>query len=173
MEFEQSANINTLLDLHIDLTMGAFSFYFDYSGLVISDELVVKLSDWFGALLNKFISNPDSLLKKDEFISMEEKQMLLNQLNDNQVTGIPDRTIHELFEEEVRKVSGNIAVIHRDRQLTYGQLNKKSNQLAWLLRKKGISVGSIVGIMVERSLEMIIGIIAILKAGAAYLAVDT
>ena len=77
-----------------------------------------------------------------------------------------------MFEEQVEKTPQSIAVVYQNQVLSYKALNQKSNQLAWLLREKGVKPDSIVGIIVERSLEMIIGILGILKAGGAYLPID-
>lgn len=82
-----------------------------------------------------------------------------------------DKTINELFEEQVKKTPGNIAVVYDDKQLTYRELNEKSNQLARILREKKIEPDTIVYLMVERSFEMVVGMIAVLKAGGAYLPV--
>ncbi|WP_154695202.1 non-ribosomal peptide synthetase, partial [Clostridium botulinum] len=83
-----------------------------------------------------------------------------------------DKTIQELFEEQVEKTPNNIAVVFEDKKLTYRELNEKANSLAMVLRGNGVKADSIVGIMVERSLEMIVGIMASLKAGGAYLPID-
>lgn len=81
-------------------------------------------------------------------------------------------TIQQLFEEQVILHNDKISAIYRDTELTYGELNKKANQLARLLRKKGIRPGTIVGIMVKRSIDMLIGMLGILKAGGCYLPID-
>ena len=91
-----------------------------------------------------------------------------------------DKTIYQLFEEQVNKTPDNIAVvIFEDEKLSYKDLNKKSNQLAHLIRdkykkqnKKDLKPDSLIGLCVERSLDMIIGILGILKAGAAYVPLD-
>ena len=80
--------------------------------------------------------------------------------------------MHQLFEEQVVKAPGNIAVVYEGQQLTYRELNEKSNQLARSLRDKGVKPDNIVGIMMERSCEMLVGILGILKAGGAYLPID-
>jgi amino acid adenylation domain-containing protein len=82
-----------------------------------------------------------------------------------------DKTISELFEAQVEKTPENIAVVYDDKQLTYRQLNEKSNQWARILKEKKIKPDSIVCLMVERSIEMVVGMIAVLKAGGAYLPV--
>ncbi|PFJ11564.1 AMP-binding protein, partial [Bacillus cereus] len=84
----------------------------------------------------------------------------------------PVGTIHELFEEQVKKTPNHIAVVFEEKQLTYEELNKKANKLARTLREKGVAQNSIVAIMVDRSVEMIVGILGVLKAGGAYLPID-
>ena len=83
-----------------------------------------------------------------------------------------NKTIVDLFEEQVEKTPDNIAVVYKNKKLTYKELNEKSNALARTLRGKGVKAETIVGIMVDRSIEMIIGIMGILKAGGAYLPID-
>ncbi|NBT86422.1 MAG: amino acid adenylation domain-containing protein, partial [Alphaproteobacteria bacterium] len=83
-----------------------------------------------------------------------------------------NKTIHQLFEEQVEKTPNNIAVVYEDQELTYQQLNEKANQLAHYLRTLGVGPDILVAIAVERSLEMIIGLLGILKAGGAYVPLD-
>lgn len=83
-----------------------------------------------------------------------------------------EKTIHQLFEEQVERTPDHIAVVFGDKHLTYADLNKQANQLAHVLRAKGLDNDEAVGIMVECSLEMIIGIFGILKAGGAYVPID-
>jgi non-ribosomal peptide synthetase component F len=94
-------------------------------------------------------------------------------INTNTNADYPEeKTIHQLFEEQAEKTPHNTAVIYKNHRLTYQQLNEKANSLAHLLRGKGVDANTIVGINVERSLEMIVGIFGILKAGGAYLPVS-
>lgn len=80
--------------------------------------------------------------------------------------------IHQLFEEQVEKYPQAIAVCFEGEQLTYQELNSRSNQLAHYLRAQGVGAETLVGICVERSVEMVVGILGILKAGGAYLPLD-
>ena len=82
------------------------------------------------------------------------------------------KTISELFEEQVEKTPDNTAVIFEDKKLTYFELNDRAERLACVLRTKGIQPEIIVGLILERSVEMMIGIYAVLKAGGAYLPID-
>src|SRR5439155_10153737 len=84
----------------------------------------------------------------------------------------PDKRIHELFEEQVERTPDATAVVFEDQQLNYRELNKRANQLAHYLRKLGVGPEVLVGICMERSLEMIIGLLGILKAGGAYVPLD-
>ena len=83
-----------------------------------------------------------------------------------------DKTIHQLFEEQVEKTPDNVAAVYEDEQLTYWELNERANQLAHYLRARGVGPDTLVAIAVERSLEMIIGLLGILKAGGAYVPLD-
>ena len=83
-----------------------------------------------------------------------------------------DRCVHELFEAQAANVPDAIAVVFDDDQLSYGELNRRANQLAHHLRELGVRPDSRVAICVERSFEMIVGLLAILKAGGAYVPLD-
>ncbi|WP_143328984.1 amino acid adenylation domain-containing protein, partial [Clostridium puniceum] len=131
-------------------------------------EMLIKVYN----ILN-FISNkPECRLTEIDIITREEQEKLLYEFNNTKTTYPKEKTIQELFEEQVEKSPNNIAVTFNGKELTYKELNEKSNSLARLLREKGVSSEKIVGIMVERSLDMIVGIMGILKAGGAYLPID-
>ncbi|MEJ9279169.1 AMP-binding protein, partial [Bacillus thuringiensis] len=120
----------------------------------------------------KQVSQNPNLALKDICIIAEEEKELLEGLNTFQ-TGIDlFQSFQDLFEAQVLKTPDQIAVVCNDQSLTYRELNKKANQLASILQSKGVSKESIIGVMVDRSLEMIIGMMGILKAGAAYLPID-
>lgn len=82
------------------------------------------------------------------------------------------KTLKELFEEQAEKTPDMTAIEYKDHKMTYGELNRKSNQLARLLRERGVRKDFIVGIMVKRSMEMLVGVMAVLKAGGAFLPLD-
>ncbi|NFG84174.1 amino acid adenylation domain-containing protein, partial [Clostridium botulinum] len=121
----------------------------------------------------KYILNDINIMIKDiNLITEEEKNKLLYEFNDTYTKYLKDKTIQELFEEQVERTPDNIAMVFEDKKLTYRELNEKANSIARVLRDKGAKADSIVGIMVERSIEMIVGIIGILKSGGAYLPID-
>ena len=81
-------------------------------------------------------------------------------------------TVHELFEEQVKKTPDSIAVVFEDEQISYRELNRRSNQLANYLSQLGVGPEKLVAISLERSVEMIVSIISVLKTGAAYVPID-
>ena len=83
-----------------------------------------------------------------------------------------DRCLHELFEEQVERTPDAVAVVYEEQSLTYAQLNARSNQLARYLKSQGVGPDQLVALCVERSPEMVIGLLGILKAGAAYVPLD-
>jgi amino acid adenylation domain-containing protein len=110
-------------------------------------------------------------IKDIEIIPEDEKKQVLLDFNNTDAGCPTDATFSRLFEEQAARVPGKTAVTFNDGQLTYSELNRRANRLARFLRKRGVTAGSIVPIMTGRSLEMIIAVAAVLKAGAAYLPV--
>ncbi|MCB2298642.1 non-ribosomal peptide synthetase [Clostridium tagluense] len=145
----------------------------EYNSNLFSEEYIEQIVQCLFCYLENVMKNPNVKLCDVEILNEEEKNKLLYEFNDTYTDYPKDKTIHELFEEQVERTPDNIAVVFEDTQLTYRELNTKSNQLAILLRSKGVQADSIVGIMVERSFEMIIGIMGVLKAGGAYLPIDS
>ncbi|MCU7495890.1 MAG: amino acid adenylation domain-containing protein [Ignavibacteria bacterium] len=122
------------------------------------------------ALITSFIKTETRTLSDVEFISEAEKQEILKK--SGHITGEKKHCLHELFELQVEKTPYNTAVIFKGQKLSYLELNKKSNQLSHYLIRKGIKKEALVGVIVEKSIEMIIAILGILKAGAAYVPID-
>jgi amino acid adenylation domain-containing protein len=144
----------------------------NYNPSLYKQETLERINNHFITGMESILNNPDIQIKEIEIISQRERQQICNEFNNTKSQYPKNKTIHQLFEEQVARTPDNDAVIYEEYTLTYRQLNEKANQLAWLLREKGVKPDHIVAIMVERSLEMIIGILGILKAGAAYLPID-
>lgn len=123
-------------------------------------------------LLQQALSNPKRPSKELEFLSEQEKNQLLFGFNQTQSDYPREKTITQLFEEQVVKHSDREALVFDGQRMTYEELNVQANQVARSLRDRGVQSDDIVGIMVDRSLEMVVGILGILKAGAAYLPID-
>ncbi|WP_066501691.1 non-ribosomal peptide synthetase [Abyssisolibacter fermentans] len=145
----------------------------EYSSLHFEKCFIKQMYRHFLNILKEVMDNPFVKIKDLKIISEEEKQQILHNVNDTETYYPSEKTIHELFEEQVEETPDNIAVVYKEQYLTYKELNERANQLARLLRAKGVKSNKIVGIQLERSLDMIIGIIGILKAGGAYLPISS
>ncbi|WP_442938107.1 amino acid adenylation domain-containing protein [Nostoc sp.] len=137
------------------------------------DAAIARMLGHFQTLLEGIVTNPQQHLAQLPLLTATEEQQLLVEWNDTQVDYLQDKSIHQLFEEQVERTPDAIAVVFENQQLTYNQLNAKANQLAHYLRSLGVGADVLVGICVERSLEMVIGLLGILKAGGAYVPLDT
>jgi amino acid adenylation domain-containing protein len=124
-------------------------------------------------LLEGIVVNPGQRLKNLPLLTQPERQQLLVEWNDTQVAYSKDVCIHQLFEAQVERTPDAVAVVFEDEQLTYGELNRRANQVAHHLRSLGVGSDVLVGICVERSLEMLVGLLGILKAGGAYVPLDS
>lgn len=136
------------------------------------DELTIsRILGHLTTLLESIVANPNRCLWDLPFVTQAERHQLLVEWNDTR--GYPKEVcIHELFEIQAEQTPDAVAVVYQDQQLTYQELNIKANQLAHHLRSLGVGPEVLVGICVERSLEMVVGLLGILKAGGAYVPLD-
>src|SRR2546421_1328693 len=132
---------------------------------------ITSLLGHFQALLEGMVANPQQHLSDLPLLTAAERQQLLVEWNATR-TDYPEACVHELFEAQVQQKPEDVAVIWQDRQLTYQQLNQQANQLAHHLQRLGIGPEAPVGLYVERSLEMVVGLLGILKAGGVYVPLD-
>jgi amino acid adenylation domain-containing protein len=191
LQIEGSGSINTLFNFDVNITMGNFLISLSYSDALIHDELALNCLRFFETFLKRFIHEPEHLLEKGDLLSEEEKQDLLVKFNSSEAAYPHDKTLHELFATQVEKTPDHIAVVGKAQSaerraqsktrhapcamrhaLSYRELAERSGYPAYLLREKGVQPGTVVGIKVGRSLEMVIGILGILRAGGAYLPID-
>lgn len=142
-----------------------------YDTSVYDDDTIDRILGHFQTLLEDMVVKPQASLKELKLLTKAEEHRLLFEWNQAQ-TDYPKASIHELFEAQVEKTPDAIAVVFQDQQLTYRELNTKTNQLAHYLQKLGVGPEVLVGICVERSLFMVVGLLAILKAGGAYVPLD-
>ncbi|MBW4611874.1 MAG: amino acid adenylation domain-containing protein [Desmonostoc vinosum HA7617-LM4] len=135
-------------------------------------DTVNRMLGHFQRLLEGIITNPDESIAHLPLLTQSQKQQLIVEWNNTKTDYPQDQCIHELFEQQVKRTPSNVAVIFENQQLTYQELNNRANQLAHYLQKLGVKPEVLVGICMERSLEMVVGILAIMKAGGAYLPLD-
>ncbi|MBW4556599.1 MAG: amino acid adenylation domain-containing protein [Trichormus sp. ATA11-4-KO1] len=133
---------------------------------------IQTLSEQFKTLLEDAIANPEATISQLNILSDRTLQKILVEFNNTTVDYPSNKCLHQLFEEQVARTPEQIAVIFEQQQLTYTQLNARANQLAHYLRQHGVGSEVVVALYMERSLELIIGLLAILKAGGAYIPLD-
>lgn len=170
--FTPDINISKF-DLSLEITPqeNLFNLVFEYSTSLFSDGYIQRFCNHYITILNNILQNPDIKISDISMLSVQEEKQILNDFNSTK-TQYPQKPVHIIFEEQVNKTPNNIAVVFENKKLTYKELNEKSNQLAYFLRKNGIGKEDIVCILLDKSLEMIIAILAILKAGGAFLPID-
>ncbi|MCP5105018.1 MAG: amino acid adenylation domain-containing protein, partial [bacterium] len=165
-------NTNTQFDMEISATLGTLSIGAKHNPSSINRTFADKLCISVKRILDKFIFEPGVLMRRSDIIPAEEKKKILEDFNDTKAEYSRDKTIPELFREQVEKTPGNSAVIFDGTAITYNELNIKSNQLARLLKEKGVEPGRLVAVMMDRCIEMIVSVMAILKAGGAYVPLE-
>lgn len=144
----------------------------EYNSDLFSLETAKRFLSYYIRILRAIINDPNMALSDIEILSDEEKQQILSEFNETDAYFPQKATLHELFEEHVAKRPEQVAAVCKDKQLSYLQLNNKANRLAEKLRELGVKPDCIVGIHAERSLSMIVSVMAVLKAGGAYLPID-
>jgi amino acid adenylation domain-containing protein len=167
------------LDINISISDEGVFTRWTYDKSLFTQAHIEQFNTHLCHLLNGLAELDDEAIKADPVIKDlpilldHELDYLQNTLNDTQTNYAKDKCIHELFEQQAEENPDNIALVFEGQQLTYKILNEKSNQLAhYLVENHHIKPDSLVGICVERSLEMVIGLLAILKAGGAYVPLD-
>ena len=133
---------------------------------------VEKLAERLERVLRGVAENPGESIGGVEILGREEREQLLYEWNDTGVEFASGKCVHEMFEGQVEKTPEAVAVVYAEQQVSYGELNRRANQVAHYLRKLGVGPDVRVGLCVERSVEMVVGILGILKAGGAYVPLD-
>ena len=151
---------------------GGLTLDLNYHTADYSQAQIDSMSKSMVILAEQIAGDPSVTICGLDVLTQSEKSSQIADFNSTQADYPKDETIIRLFEQQVKKTPDNAAVYFNDTKLTYAQLNKKSNQLAILLRNKGISRDTIVGLMVTHSAEAVVGILGILKSGGAYLPID-
>ncbi|MEO1375475.1 MAG: amino acid adenylation domain-containing protein, partial [Cyanobacteria bacterium J06635_10] len=166
-------NTNADFDLNLDITERINQIYCNlhYNANLFEASTIERMAGHFQTLLEAIVTNPQQRLSELPLLTESEQDQLLREWNNTEAE-YPLLCVHELFEAQVEKTPLSVAVVFEDQQLTYRELNIKANQLAHHLRSLGVKPEVLVGICVERSLDMVIGLLAILKAGGAYVPLD-
>ncbi|MEN6350336.1 MAG: amino acid adenylation domain-containing protein [Syntrophomonas sp.] len=161
-------------DLTLELIEGleGLSCSIGYNSDLFNSDTIERMAGHFRTLLQGIVANPDARLSELPLLTEPERHQLLVEWNDTHADYPRDKCIHELFEEQVERTPDAMALNYEDQGLTYRELNRRANRLAHYLRKLGVGPEVLVGICMERSLEMMVGLLGILKAGGAYVPMD-
>ena len=157
-----------IVEEQLNIKFSAKKNYFD-------SERLSQISQHFKQIIKGLVASAnklDNTLRDIPLLTKKERGYLLNTLNDTATDYPAQLCMQQLFQQQVESYPDNIALVYQQKSLTYSELNSKANQLAHHLITQGISPDDLIGLCVERSLEMMIGLLAILKAGAAYLPLD-
>ena len=145
---------------------------FDYDTGLFESSTIRRMMGHFEVLLESITRNQEQPISELLLLSPAERHQLVVEWNE---TGTdPGKTVcvHQLFESQARRVGNRLAVVHERERVTYRELNRRANQLAHRLRKRGVGRGQLVGICLERSVDMVVSLLGILKTGAAYVPLD-
>ena len=172
--FLDSKTVTAKLDLSLDVYETDFGLVgnFEYNTDLFDETTIARMADHFGSLLSGIVANPEQPISQLSLLTPAEREQILFEWNDTQTEYPQNLCFHQLFEEQVKETPDNVAVVFQEQKLTYEELNRQANQLAHYLQKLGVKPECKVGLCVERSPEMIIGMLGILKAGGAYLPLD-
>ncbi|MEW6730834.1 MAG: amino acid adenylation domain-containing protein, partial [Acidobacteriota bacterium] len=160
------------LTLSMEETQQGFIGLFEYALDLYETRTINRMARHFQNLLTSMLANPDQHISTVPMLSDTERYQLLMEWNDTTVDYPQDKCIHQLFEEQVERTPDAIALVFEQEKLTYRELNQRANQLAHYLQGMGAGPEVLVGICLERSIEMVVAIMGVLKAGAAYLPID-
>lgn len=144
----------------------------EYNTDLFNKDTIIRLMEHYQVLLENILRDPNQKIAQLPLLNEAEQKKLLEEWNDTEADFPTHSCIHQLFEQQVERNPEADAVIFGDEKLSYGELNRKANQMAHLLMQHGIGPGKLVGICQEKSLDLIVSVLATLKAGAAFLPVD-
>ncbi|HLK56987.1 MAG TPA: amino acid adenylation domain-containing protein [Chthonomonadaceae bacterium] len=159
------------LSLFASESTGGLELELEYNTDLFDADRIERMLGHFQTLLQTIVANPNEKVSRLPLLTEAERQQLLVGWNQTAVD-YPNFCIHQLFQQQAERTPEAIAAQFEHQQLTYRELNHRANQLAHFLHEQGIGPEQMVGLCVERSLDMLVGMLGILKAGAAYLPLD-
>lgn len=173
-EWYFKGHINNIIAFHISDRgeKGILDYEIDYRTSLFNEEDIYRIFNCMCNLIQEGIRKPDIQLIQLDLLGKEQRDKLLLQFNNTKTKYNNQLLVHQKFEEQADRHPDHIAVAFKGNEITYSELNRKSNQLAWTLRNLGVKADHMIAILTDRTEEMLIGIFAILKAGGAYLPID-
>jgi amino acid adenylation domain-containing protein len=171
VEFDSGAEA---FSINLEIVENSAGLYcqLGFNADLFEPDMAESLLEHYEALLSGIVENPNRVLSDIPMLTESEYHQILVTWNSTDTNYPEDRCLHDLFEEQVAKTPQNVAVEFECQRLTYNELNCKANQLAHHFQKLGVGPETLVGIYLERSLEMVLGFLGVLKAGGAYIPLD-
>ena len=160
------------LSLHLYEDVGGYTGRFEYCSDLFEAQTIRRLCGHYGNLLEAIVCDPNRSISMLPLLTDAERHQLLVEWNATKRNYPKNKCLHQLFEAQAEKTPDAVAVLYANQQLTYRELNARANRLACYLQQLGVGPDVLVGLCVERSLELVIGILGILKAGGAYVPLD-
>ncbi|KAB8334018.1 AMP-binding protein, partial [Scytonema tolypothrichoides VB-61278] len=160
------------LTLVVENTSAGLMGVIEYSTDLFDAATITRMAQHYQSIVEAVVANPHQKVSELPLLSAAERHQILVEWNNTETDYPKQKCLHELFEEQVQKTPNAIAVVFEDERLTYSELNTKANQLAHYLLELGVGPEVLVGVCVERSVEMVVGLLGILKAGGAYVPID-
>ena len=151
---------------------GVIEMQVGYQTDLFDENTIVRICGYIHRIIESITENQNIRITDIDILSDEEKHLILNDFNATETEYPRDKTVVELFEEQVKKTPDNIALVFEDEKLTYAELNARANSLAHKLRELGVKPDDFVAIIADKSIEIIEGIYGIIKAGGAYVPID-
>ena len=161
-------------DLALEIAEGEGKYWgqFKYNTDLFEESTIVRMTDHYRSILEGMVTCPHQRISEFFFLTEEERRELLVSLNDTRVEHPDAACLPQLFEAQVARTPDATALVFEDQRLTYGELNRRVNRLVHTLRKSGVGPDVLVGVCLERSVEMVVGLLGVLKAGGAYVPLD-
>ncbi|WP_373865018.1 amino acid adenylation domain-containing protein [Paenibacillus amylolyticus] len=160
------------ISLDVGEENGGLDYSFEYATALYKRETIERLAKHYEQLLLTIVNRPDAKIAELNLLTAEEKEQVLSAFNPAQLEAAPAATFHRLFEKQAERTPEAEAVVYENKRLTYVELNERANRLALTLRANGIGRESIVGILAERSVDLLVAVLAVWKAGGAYVPLD-
>ena len=143
----------------------------EYNRDLFDADTIVRMVGHYRTLLESMVADPEQTAGELQLLTVDEQEQLVK-WNQTQTDYGPHRCLHEMFEAQVERTPEAVALVYEGQQLTYRELNRRANQLGHYLQRQGVGPEVLVGILMERSLELVIGLLGVLKAGGAYVPLD-
>ncbi len=160
------------LALEMEETPSGLKGHWQYSTELFEAATIESMARHFETLIEGIASNPDRSVSELPLLSTAERHQLLFEANETKASYPDSLCLHQLFERQAEKTPGAVALVFEGEALTYAELNRKANKLAHHLRRMGVAAESRAGILMERSVEMVLAVLGIMKAGGAYVPLD-